>query len=135
MINEVNFKEQILEDIREYQKRYPNINNLDKTFKEGKYNNISEEGFQEGYYPTSKEIENLFQECEFNKIEIKSIRGIGYEKEDNIYSIKDEKIFNKIIELIEQTSTKSEIIEMCGHAMYIGKNHRYNMKEKIMVGE
>ncbi len=30
MMNEVNFKEQILEDIREYQKRYPNIKNLNK---------------------------------------------------------------------------------------------------------
>ncbi len=97
------------------------INNLDKTFKYGKFNNASNKGFQEGYYPTVKEIEDLFQECKFNKIEIRSIRGIGYEKEDNIYGIKDEKIFNKIIELIAQISTKSEIIEMCGHAMYIGK--------------
>ena len=61
----------------------------------------------------------LIKECNFKTKEIKSIRGIGYEKEDNIYNIKDDKIFNKIMDLIEQTSTKSEIIEMCGHAMYI----------------
>ncbi len=96
-------------------------NNLDKVFKTGKFNNLSDKGFQEGYYPTVNEIENLFAKCKFHKIEIKSIRGIGYEKEDNIYSIKEKKIFNKIMDLIEETSNKLEIIEMCGHAMYIGK--------------
>lgn len=30
MMNEMNFKDQILEDIKEYQKRYPNIKNLEK---------------------------------------------------------------------------------------------------------
>lgn len=30
MINEVSFKEQIIEDIREYQKRYPNVKNINK---------------------------------------------------------------------------------------------------------
>ncbi len=96
------------------------INNLDKVFKTVKFNNLSNKGFQEGYYPTVEEIESLFEECKFKTIEIKSIRGIGYEKENNIYNIKDDKIFNKMMDLIDQTSTKSEIIEMCGHAMYIG---------------
>lgn len=90
-------------------------------FKTGKFNNMVDKGFQEGYYPTSKEIEELFDNCNFEKIDIKSIRGIGYEKENNIYNITDEQVFNKIMELIEQTSNKKEIIEMCGHAMYIGK--------------
>ena len=98
-----------------------NIDNLDKVFKTGKFNNLSDKGFQEGYYPTINEIENLFEKCKFKKIEIKSIRGIGYEKEDNIFNIENNQIFNKIMDLIEQTSTKPEIIEMCGHAMYIGK--------------
>ena len=98
-----------------------NINNLDKVFKTGKFNNLSCEGFQEGYYPTVNEIENLFENCKFNTLEIRSIRGIGYEKEDNIYNIKDDKMFHKIMALIEKTSTKPEIIEMCGHAIYIGK--------------
>ena len=96
------------------------VNNLDKVFKTGKFNNLSNKGFQEGYYPTVNELETLFKECKFKTKEIKSIRGIGYQKEDNIYSIKDDEIFDKIIDLIEQTSTKLEIIEMCGHAMYIG---------------
>ncbi len=97
------------------------VNNLGNVFDSGKFNNLSNKGFQEGYYPTANEIDNLFKECNFNKLKIKSIRGIGYEKEDNIYSIEDKQIFNKIIELIEQTSDKEAVIEMCGHAMYIGK--------------
>ena len=98
-----------------------NKENLDEVFKTGKFNNMVDNGFQEGYYPTSKEIEELFNNCNFEKIDIKSIRGIGYEKEDNIYSITDKQVFDKIMELIEQTSNNKEIIEMCGHAMYIGK--------------
>lgn len=98
-----------------------NKENLDEVFKIGKFNNMVDNGFQEGYYPTSKEIEELFNNCNFEKIDIKSIRGIGYEKEDNIYSITDKQVFDKIMELIEQTSNNKEIIEMRGHAMYIGK--------------
>lgn len=97
-----------------------NVNNLNEVFKTGKFNNLSNKGFQEGYYPSVTEIENLFKACNFKMKEIRSIRSIGYEKEDNIYNIKDDKIFNKIMDLIEDTSTKREIIEMCGHAMYIG---------------
>lgn len=104
-----------------------NENNLEEVFKTGKFNNMVDKGFQEGYYPTSKEIEELFENCNFEKIDIKSIRGIGYEKEDNIFNITDKQIFNKIMELIEQTSNQNEIIEMCGHAMYIGK--KYNKKK------
>lgn len=55
------------------------------------------------------------------RIEIRSIRGLEYKKEDNIYNIKDNELFNKIMDLIEQTSIKSEIIEMCGHAIYMKK--------------
>lgn len=98
-----------------------NKENLDEVFKTDKFNNMVDNGFQEGYYPTSKEIEELFNNCNFEKIDIKSIRGIGYEKEDNIYSITDKQVFDKIMELIEQTSNNKEIIEMRGHAMYIGK--------------
>ena len=98
-----------------------NENNLDEVFKSGKFNNMTSQGFQEGYYPTSNEIAELFNICNFEKIIIKSIRGIGYEKEDDIYNIDDKSIFDKIMELIEQTANNKEIIEMCGHAMYIGK--------------
>ena len=96
------------------------INNLSEVFESGKFNNASDKGFQEGYYPTINEIENLFSSNGFEKIEIKSIRGFGYEKEDSLYSINDKEMFDKVIELIEKTSSNQSIIDTCGHAMYIG---------------
>ena len=30
-------------------------------------------------------------------------------------------MYNKMIEMIEKTSDQKEIIETCGHAMYIGR--------------
>lgn len=97
-----------------------NIRNLEEVFNTGKFNNLINKGFQEGYYPTSIEIEKLFSN-KFDKIDMFSIRGFGYEKEDNLYSIEDKNMFDKIINLIDKTSRSREIIETCGHAMYIGK--------------
>ena len=96
------------------------INNLSEVFKSGKFNNSSDKGFQEGYYPTINEIENLFSNSGFEKITIRSIRGFGYEKEDSLYNIEDNDMFNKVIDLINETSENPSIIDTCGHAMYIG---------------
>lgn len=98
-----------------------NVNNLKETFNTGKFNNLDKSGFQEGYYPTSNEIEELFKKNRFEKIDISSIRGFGYEKEDNIYDIKDKEMFNIVLDLIEKTASLPEIIELCGHAMFIGR--------------
>lgn len=98
-----------------------NVENLRETFNSGRFNNLDNNGFQEGYYPTSKEIEELFEESNFEKVTIFSIRGFGYEKEDKLYEIQDEEMFEEIINLIEKSSEYKEIIETCGHAMFIGK--------------
>lgn len=97
-----------------------NIENLRETFNSGKFNNLDRKGFQEGYYPTSEEIEKLFKKYNFEKVAIFSIRGFGYEKEDKLYEIRDRKMFEEIINLIEKSSTCKEIIETCGHAMFVG---------------
>lgn len=96
------------------------INNLSEVFESGKFNNSSDKGFQEGYYPSTKEIEKLFSQNGFDKIMIRSIRGFGYEKEDSLYGIKEKEMFDKVISLIERTSEEQSIIDMCGHAIYIG---------------
>lgn len=51
---------------------------------------------------------------------------------NNIYGITDKQVYNKIMELIEKTSNNKEIIEMCGHAMYIGKKI---IKERVDENE
>ena len=101
------------------------INTLEECFNSGKFKNLSDNGFQEGYYPASEEIENLFAANGFEKQLLRSIRGFGYEKEDVIFKFKNKSVFSKILELIDSTAADKSIIEMCGHAMYIGvKNGR-----------
>ncbi len=99
-----------------------NEDNLSKVFETGRFNNNANVGFQEGYYPESKEIEQLFREHNFSQILLRSIRGFGYNKEEKLYELseKDSSLFNKMIELINKTSSNPAIIETCGHALYIG---------------
>ena len=96
------------------------INTLEECFESGRFKNLSDKGFQEGYYPASEEIENLFSANGFEKIMLRSIRGFGYEKEDVIFKFKNKNVFSKILDLIDSTSEDKSIIEMCGHAMYVG---------------
>lgn len=97
------------------------INTLCEVFKSGQFKNLSDSGFQEGYYPTSEEIENLFDANGFEKIVLRSIRGFGYEKEDMIYKFENTPDFDKIIDLINDTAVDKSIVEMCGHAIYVGR--------------
>ena len=96
------------------------ISTLEECFASGKFKNLSDKGFQEGFYPVSEEIENLFSANGFEKIMLRSIRGFGYEKEDVIFKFKNKNVFSKILDLIDSTAEDKSIIEMCGHAMYVG---------------
>ena len=96
------------------------INTLEECFASDKFKNLSDNGFQEGYYPTSEEIETLFSANGFDELLVRSIRGFGYEKEDVIYKFKNKNVFSKLLELIDSTAEDKSIIEMCGHAMYVG---------------
>lgn len=96
------------------------ISTLNEAFNSGKFNNLSDHGFQEGYYPESEEIEKLFTENNFTKIIVRSIRGFAYEKEDMLYKLKNKAAFKDILNLINQTAEDKAIIETCGHAMYVG---------------
>ena len=97
------------------------LETLKEAFNSGKFNNLSDHGFQEGYYPKSEEIETLFVQNGFEKNTLRSIRGFGYEKEDMIFKFKNKNVFKDILNLINQTAEDKSIIETCGHAMYIGE--------------
>ena len=95
--------------------------NLAHVFNTGKCHNLSCTGFQEGYYATAAEMKKLFESNHFETTCIRSIRGFGYEKEDMIYQVKDEAVFTEIMKAIEKTAEDPAIVEMCGHAVYIGR--------------
>lgn len=98
-----------------------NGENLAEVFLTGKFNNAAAIGFQEGYYAESGEMENLFAQNGFEKIALRSIRGFAYEKEEALLSIQDSRMKEIIFDLVRRTAGRKEIIETCGHAMYIGK--------------
>jgi len=97
-----------------------NKDTLREVFHSGKFMNATNRGFQEGYYPSSDEISQLFSDNHFTQLELSSIRGFGYEREEQLYALKDNEMFQEIIGLIEKTSGQKEIVETCGHAIYIG---------------
>ena len=99
--------------------------NLLEVFKTGVFNNKSSNGFQEGYYPTSKEIIELFDSYRFKMKLLRSIRGFGYSREKQIYDLKEKdiKMYDTIIQLINETANNEAILETNGHAVYIGTKH------------
>ena len=100
-----------------------NSGTLMKTFQSGKFCNLADVGFQEGYYPSVDEIDELFSVNGFDKILIRSLRGFCYEKEDALYKLEteDPEMYIMTMQLLNETSTNRAIIEMCGHAIYVGK--------------
>ena len=94
---------------------------IGEVFATGKFHNMASRGFQEGYYATSSEMEEMFGAYHFERECIRSIRGFAYEKEDKIYAIEDEAVFAEVMKCIEETAEDRAIVEMCGHAVYIGR--------------
>ena len=95
---------------------------MQRVFETGKFSNLLDVGFQEGYYPTVDQIEDLFSANGFQKKLMRSLRGFGYEKEDALYRLETEnpEMFKTAMKLLNDTSEQKEIIEMCGHAIYVG---------------
>lgn len=99
-----------------------NAGTLKTVFETGKFSNLADVGFQEGYYPSSDELEELFSKNGFEKKLIRSLRGFGYGKEDAVYRLEKEnpEMFETTMKLIDDTSAQKPIVEMCGHAIYVG---------------
>lgn len=93
---------------------------LAEVFASGRFYNLANIGFQEGYYAESTEMEELFQQHGFEKVCTRSIRGFAYEREERICSIADSEMKALVLQLIDDTASRKEIIETCGHAVYIG---------------
>lgn len=97
--------------------------NLAKVFEQGVFQNNAQAGFQEGYYPQPGEIVHLFEQHHFEQLLLRSLRGFGYNREEKLYEAfkTNRPLFDKLMELIDQTATEPAIIETCGHALYVGR--------------
>jgi len=100
-----------------------NAETLNRVFEQGIFNNNTDKGFQEAYHATSDEVVSLFSDNGFSKVLLRSIRGWGNNIEEQIYKVKDEnpEMHKTVIDLINKTAADPSIIEMCGHAIYIGR--------------
>lgn len=92
-------------------------------FATGNFHNLQTFGFQEGHYATAEAMEKMFTQCDFETSCIRSVRGFAYEKEDMIYGIEDKAVFREVMEAIHKTATDKAIVDMCGHAVYIGRKN------------
>ena len=97
--------------------------NLKQVFQSGKFSNLLDIGFQEGYYPTLEEVDELFGENGFTKELVRSVRGFGYGREDSIFRMEEEapEMFETVINMLNETAVNKSVIDMCGHAVYVGK--------------
>ena len=100
-----------------------NAETIREVFRSGRFNNLSDGGFQEGYYPTSEEIEKLFRAHGFSKQLIRSVRGFGWGREEVLFRVKekDPEVFETMIAMMNETAGDKAIIETCGHAVYVGQ--------------
>ena len=94
-----------------------------KTFQAGIYRNTLAHGFQEGYFALQREIEELFGSHGFTTCGIHSLRGIAAGKAEFLMKIKEQNLnlYEEIINVIEETSQDSSVIDFGGHAVYIGR--------------
>ena len=100
-----------------------NADNLKEVFRSGRFSNLSAAGFQEGYYPAPEEIEELFRAHGFDKQMIRSVRGFGWGREDLLFRMreKDPALFETVISMLNETAEHKAVVDMCGHAAYVGR--------------
>jgi len=109
-----------------------NAETLNRAFEQGIYNNLTDRGWQEAYFPKSDEVVSLFSGNGFSKVLLRSICGWGVtkpvygegtSKAEEIHKLKDEnpEKYKTVINLINKTANDPSIIDMCGHAIYIGR--------------
>lgn len=96
---------------------------IEEMYAKGVFNNQTNSGFQEGKYITSHQLRDLFSHYGFSEILNRSIRSIAYQKENKFLETKNinPELYKGLMQLLENMSIKNEIIETCGHAIFIHK--------------
>ncbi len=88
----------------------------------GPFRNPSRSGFQEGWYPQTHELYQLFAATGLDQMAVISIRGVAHDHEESLWRIhqSDRPLFDTIMEAIEATEAEPAVIELGGHALYVG---------------
>ncbi len=96
---------------------------LDEVYRKGIFHNKTDSGFQEGRFLKASEVNTIMSKAGFLKTQIRSVRGFGYKLEKGIIQkeSEDKEMYNKIIQIIEESAALSELADTNGHALYIGK--------------
>jgi S-adenosylmethionine-dependent methyltransferase len=96
---------------------------LERTFREGVFNNASDSGFQEGMFLKTAALKSHFENADFSELEIRSIRSVGFGREKAILELKetDESRFDAIMDIMAKMSADPSVIDCCGHALCIGR--------------
>jgi SAM-dependent methyltransferase len=96
---------------------------IDRALEEHVYQNPSDAGFQEGCYAETSDIDALFDTVGVERIDAVSVRGIAAGREDRLERIRDESphLYEKVVELIEATSRRPEVIAMGQIALWVGR--------------
>ena len=56
----------------------------------GSYVNLSDAGFQEGYFATRQELVDLFDRCDIREDRVVSLKGISFGRADAVESIRNQ---------------------------------------------
>ncbi len=89
----------------------------------GVFRNDTQRGWQEGYLFEPRELEDLLTASGLSCIEVVSLRGIAFGREEALETIKEKSpgLWEQVMAVIEHTGRDLAVIELGGHAMYVGK--------------
>jgi SAM-dependent methyltransferase len=96
---------------------------LERTARDGVFQNASERGFQEGYYALPEEFAELFEGCGLQKEALISIRGIAYGQEQHLAQIREQNpaLYDTFLRLIGETQSDPAVLATSGHALFLGR--------------
>ncbi len=87
------------------------------------FQNPSDSGFQEGYYADTAEISELFGAVGIEQVDAVSVRGIAAGREDKLVRLQEEspRLYEKIMDLVEETARLPEVIATGQIAVWVGR--------------
>jgi len=101
------------------------VKTLPRLLATGVFANETDEGFPEGWYPTQSEVRELFGEG-FAELAFVSLRGLGVGYEQLLLDLQYHRpdLFEAAMTTIRDTASEPSVIDVGGHALYVGEAQR-----------